>query len=94
MEYSSVVVNELGEVVAWCKDLTQEEIEKSAFFKHRMQNHLHSYLIELFKNKQMILFKKSHPKGWHERKVTILSRKIKHLFYKCRVTTYIIRNMK
>ena len=27
MEYSSVVVNELGEVVAWCKDLTQEEIE-------------------------------------------------------------------
>lgn len=28
MEYSSVVVNELGEVVAWCKDLTQEEIEK------------------------------------------------------------------
>ena len=28
MEYSSVVVDELGEVVAWCKDLTQEEIEK------------------------------------------------------------------
>lgn len=28
MEYSSVVVNELGEIVAWCKDLTQEEIEK------------------------------------------------------------------
>ena len=28
MEYQSVVVNELGEVVAWCKDLTQEEIEK------------------------------------------------------------------
>lgn len=27
MEYSSVVVNELGEVVAWCKDLTQEQIE-------------------------------------------------------------------
>ena len=28
MEYSSVVVDELGEVVAWCKDLTQEAIEK------------------------------------------------------------------
>lgn len=28
MEYSSVVVNELGEVVAWCRDLTQEEIQK------------------------------------------------------------------
>ena len=28
MEYSSVVVDELGEIVAWCKDLTQEEIEK------------------------------------------------------------------
>lgn len=28
MEYASVVVNELGEIVAWCKDLTQEEIEK------------------------------------------------------------------
>lgn len=27
MEYSSVVVNELGEIVAWCKDLTQEQID-------------------------------------------------------------------
>ena len=28
MEYSRAIVDELGEVVAWCKDLTQEEIEK------------------------------------------------------------------
>ena len=27
MEYARAIVNELGEVVAWCKDLTQEEIE-------------------------------------------------------------------
>ena len=28
MEYARAIVDELGEVVAWCKDLTQEEIEK------------------------------------------------------------------
>ena len=28
MEYARVIVDELGEVVAWCKDLTQEQIEK------------------------------------------------------------------
>jgi hypothetical protein len=28
MEYARAIVNELGEVVAWCKDLTQEEIDK------------------------------------------------------------------
>lgn len=28
MEYVKVVVNELGEIVAWCRDLTQEEIQK------------------------------------------------------------------
>lgn len=26
--YARAIVNELGEVVAWCKDLTQEEIDK------------------------------------------------------------------
>lgn len=28
MEYARAIVDELGEVVAWCIDLTQEEIEK------------------------------------------------------------------
>lgn len=28
MEYARAIVNELGEVVAWCRDLTQEEIQK------------------------------------------------------------------
>ena len=27
MEYARVIVDELGEVVAWCKNLTQEEID-------------------------------------------------------------------
>ena len=27
MEYARVIVDELGEVVAWCKDLTQEQID-------------------------------------------------------------------
>ena len=27
MEYARAIVDELGEIVSWCKDLTQEEID-------------------------------------------------------------------